>query len=82
MLLPEQARDASRLFERAGLDVPVTAVYPDHESVLALGRSGEPIVVREPEPPALRSSAPRNPRRNQGGRSRNQGRRSTRAPAA
>jgi superfamily II DNA/RNA helicase len=59
MLLPEQGRDASRLFERAGLDVPVTPVQPGAEPVLTLGRSGEPIVVREPEPatPARPSSA-------------------------
>jgi superfamily II DNA/RNA helicase len=68
MLLPEQARDAGRLFERAGLDVPVTPVGPGHDAVTALGRSGEPIVVREPEPSAPRSSSTRSGRPNRGRR--------------
>jgi superfamily II DNA/RNA helicase len=52
MLLPDQAREAGRLLQRAGLDVPITAVQPGHDAVLALGRSGEPIVVRaEPAAP-------------------------------
>ena len=72
LLLPEQARDSVRLFERAGLDVPVTAAGPEHEAVLALGRSGEPIVVRSEEPTA----PPAGGRANRPGR--NQGRRPTR----
>jgi superfamily II DNA/RNA helicase len=75
LLLPEQARDAVRLFERAGIDVPVTAAGPEHEAVLALGRSGEPIVVRAEEPAA----APVGGRGNRSGR-RNQGRRPARRP--
>ena len=87
MLLPEQARDGSRLFERAGLDVPITAVGPGHEAVLALGASGEPIVVR-PEEPAARPSSSRGGSRSGGrpGQGRRPGRRptdrGTRAPAA
>ena len=63
MLLPEQARDASRLFERAGLDVPVTPVGPGHDAVTELGRSGEAIVVREPEPVASDRPARSRPNR-------------------
>jgi superfamily II DNA/RNA helicase len=85
MLLPEQARDAGRLFERAGLDVPVTAVAPGHDAVAALGRSGEPIVVRAAEPVApQRSSGGRSGRPNHGRRpGQRPGRTDTRrAPAA
>jgi superfamily II DNA/RNA helicase len=90
MLLPEQARDAERLFERAGLDVPVTAVAPGHDAVLALGRSGEPIVVRAEEPtPAQRAASGRGGRSGRPGQGRRAGRRpsrptdrTTRAPAA
>jgi superfamily II DNA/RNA helicase len=85
MLLPEQARDAGRLFERAGLDVPVTAVAPGHDAVAALGRSGEPIVVRAAEPVApQRSAGGRSGRPNRGRRpGQRPGRSDTRrAPAA
>jgi superfamily II DNA/RNA helicase len=88
MLLPEQGRDAARLFERAGLDVAVTPVAAGDEPVLALGRSGEPIVVREETPAARPTSAARRPAGNRG-QGRRPGRRpsqpadrSTRAPAA
>ncbi|HST64835.1 MAG TPA: DEAD/DEAH box helicase [Mycobacteriales bacterium] len=85
MLLPEQARDASRLFERAGLDVPITAVGPGHEAVLALGASGEPIEVR-PEEPAARPAPGRGGRSGRPGQGRRPSRRptdrGTRAPAA
>ena len=57
LLLPEQVRDAGRIHERAGLDVRSTPVGPGHEAVAALGRSGEPIVVRE-EPAARPAPAP------------------------
>jgi superfamily II DNA/RNA helicase len=84
MLLPEQARDGGRLFERAGLDVPITAVGPGHDAVLALGASGEPIVVR-PEEPASRPASPRG-RSGRPGQGRRPGRRpgdrTSRAPAA
>ena len=73
LLLPEQARDAARLFERAGLEVPTTAVVPGDEAVLALGRSGEPILVRAAEPAAPRAAG-------SGGRTRPGRRRPRRAP--
>jgi superfamily II DNA/RNA helicase len=88
MLLPEQARDAEGLFERAGVDVPMTAVAPGHDAVLALGRSGEPIVVRA-EAPAPRATSDRGSRSGRPGQGRRPGRRpsrpadrTTRAPAA
>ncbi|HEY6748338.1 MAG TPA: C-terminal helicase domain-containing protein, partial [Mycobacteriales bacterium] len=86
MLLPEQARDASRLFERAGLDVPITAVGPGHDAVLALGTSGEPIVVRPEEPAARPASSRGGSRPGRPGQGRRPARRptdrGTRAPAA
>jgi superfamily II DNA/RNA helicase len=86
MLLPEQARDAGRLFERAGLDVPVTPVAPGHDAVLALGRSGEPIVVRAEEPAGAQRPAPGGRNRSGRGQGRRPGRRpadrTSRAPAA
>ena len=88
MLLPEQGRDAVRLFERAGLDVAVTPVAAGDEPVLALGRSGEPIVVREETPVGRSTSPARRPTGNRG-QGRRPGRRptrsadrSTQAPAA
>ena len=88
MLLPEQGRDAVRLFERAGLDVAVTPVAAGDEPVLALGRSGEPIVVREETPVGRSTSPARRPAGNRG-QGRRPGRRptrsadrSTQAPAA
>jgi superfamily II DNA/RNA helicase len=80
MLLPDQAREGGRLLQRAGLDVPITAVQPGHDAVLALGRSGEPIVVR------AETAAPQRPAsgagRNRAGRSqgRSRGRHTGRRP--
>jgi superfamily II DNA/RNA helicase len=68
MLLPEQGRDAVRLFERAGLDVPVTPVGPGHEAVTALGTSGEPIVVKEEPVVPQRPAGPRSNRPSRGRR--------------
>ena len=68
MLLPEQGRDAVRLFERAGLDVPVTPVGPGHDAVTALGSSGEPIVVKEEPVAAQRPAGTRSGRPNRGRR--------------
>jgi superfamily II DNA/RNA helicase len=73
LLLPEQTRDAGRLFERAGLEVPTTVVVPGDEAVLALGRSGEPVVVRAAEPAAPRVAV-------SGGRTRPGRRRPRRGP--
>ena len=75
MLLPEQARDGGRLLQRAGLDVPITAVEPGHDAVLELGRSGEPIVVRAEAPVPQRPASGSG--RNRAGRS---GRRPGRRP--
>jgi superfamily II DNA/RNA helicase len=58
LLLPEQVREAARVQERAGVRVGSTPVGPGHEAVVALGRSGEPVVVREEPtaPPAARGA--------------------------
>jgi superfamily II DNA/RNA helicase len=84
LLLPEQGRDASRLFERVGIDVPLTAVAPGHDAVAALGRSGEPVVVRLEQPapsPSGRTATGRPGRRRRPGQrpTRSDGRRT---PAA
>ena len=75
LLLPEQVRDAARVQERAGIAVGSTPVAPGHQAVTALGRSGEPIVVREEPaaPPASRAGSGRRPRRGPGRRRRDQG---------
>ncbi|MFL6130684.1 MAG: DEAD/DEAH box helicase [Mycobacteriales bacterium] len=51
LLLPEQAGDAAKVRDRAGIRIASTPVGPGHQAVAALGRSGEPVVVRA-EPPA------------------------------
>ena len=76
LLLPEQVREAGRMHERAGLAVTATPVAPGHDAVAELGRSGEPVVVREaPERPARtdrpaagRSGRTRRPRQRAAGR--------------
>ncbi len=67
LLLPEQVVQAGRMHEQAGVAVAATAVAPGHDAVTALGRSGQPVVVRESPAPA----APSRPARagGRGGRS-------------
>ena len=58
LVLPDQARDAGRLFQRAGLDGADHGGGAGHDAVLELGRSGEPIKVRALEPVPDRPSRP------------------------
>ncbi len=63
LLLPEQVREAGRMHQRAGLTVAATAVMPGHAAVVALARSGEPVVAREATAPEAPARATRRPGR-------------------
>jgi superfamily II DNA/RNA helicase len=62
LLLPEQVATATAMHARAGVTAVPTPVGPDHEAVLALGRSGTPIQVRLAEPVPERPSRSARPR--------------------
>jgi superfamily II DNA/RNA helicase len=46
LVQPEQLRDVQRLQAAARVEATVEAVHPGHPSVLEIGRSGDPVVVR------------------------------------
>ncbi len=74
LLLPDQMRDASRLFRAAGVEVPTMTAAAGSQPVREVATSGEPVVVtRQPEPvrPARDRTPGRPPRARsyRGGRS-------------
>ena len=46
LVQPDQRRDVERLHRAAEVEVTVEQVHPDHPSVVAMSRSGRPVVVR------------------------------------
>ncbi len=70
LVQPEQLRDVQRLQAAARVEATVEAVHPEHPSVLEMGRSGDPVVVR---PAAARTPTEPSARRHGSGRGRRPG---------
>ncbi len=68
LVQPEQLRDVQRLQAAAQVEASVERVHPDHPSVVAMSRSGRPVVVRPAATPGAESRPDARPGR--GGRRR------------
>ena len=55
LVQPEQLRDVQRLQAAAQVEASVERVHPDHPSVVAMSRSGRPVVVRPAATPGAES---------------------------
>jgi superfamily II DNA/RNA helicase len=58
LVQPEQLREVQRLQAAAKVEASVETVHPEHPSVIAMGRSGEAVVVRPPADPGNGVHAP------------------------
>ena len=63
LVLPDQVTAGTAMHARASVTTVPIPVGPDHEAVLALGRSGAPIQVRPLEPVPDRPAGYARPRR-------------------